>query len=752
MLVTSNSIYVSSDSQSKPLQSSRSSQTKTTTRDTLTLIVVIWNKAWICLTPAAAHILQPKITEDLKLDDFKKINNQDQAYLIWNDREGKRRLRSLATLIESWAGTPYKTTFISVSNKNNLLTNLFIELFPKKQRKLKKISIVGALDSRSLQSRWIEEKLILMQGLNVPEEIFRNVFQNQQQKLAEINKENIDVTTLSINSANQNIVKSNKTTVSSKQEKIKAPQNLFTFILAEDFIGIENKKIIFSHNDQFLVIKFQENVYLNMMNNLLKSYSFLEIEVTGNFLKISGVDKSKISISQLEKLKKQYVRNVKASLNPPPLITLTPTPTQPKKEQVLFVSQDEFPKKEKRYVEKKPSKKELLGQEITSKLLEKQAARKIRRTKKRRPRQSLSLNLPTENRALEVSNPTSLPVFTILETTSSTYCYCPIADELDAQEIDELIAKRDRQDMVALPQKSEETAIDKTTTKETCPFKEGQIERLQAAIHALKNIKVIVRALQAKSFTFAEDDHFSQAQKKSLAYHLLKFCEALAPTSRNRDDERDATFFEMLNQFFLSEAEIRLIRNMIRGSFFLIQGHELYHLAQTLVENKILDQLFFLKDKNSIPKTSKKVIDRSIFSLSHNFENELKPLSENQRNIKLLIAIKHEIEFITACIKSAEDVRTFNTYLAAIKKTLSDISKLSSFLTVKCEFFLKTEEMKRIIPLGNTIAHEFGDEIDSDQMTDEIDISEIWRLFQPDSPFLKKLQENLNRTRLVVVA
>ena len=133
-----------------------------------------------------------------------------------------------------------------------------------------------------------------------------------------------------------------------------------------------------------------------------------------------------------------------------------------------------------------------------------------------------------------------------------------------------------------------------------------------------------------------------------------------------------------------------------------------------------------------------------------------------KKDSKLLFKINKEITFIVEAVKPFEKRQDLFLlasahYLDAIKKSLSNISQLCSFLSLKCSDFCATEEMGQLIEWGNKVAQHLDlvEENPFGETIDELEIGKLWDAFHINngkkSLFLRVLLINISCVRFEVV-
>lgn len=265
-------------------------------------------------------------------------------------------------------------------------------------------------------------------------------------------------------------------------------------------------------------------------------------------------------------------------------------------------------------------------------------------------------------------------------------------------------------------------------------------DRLMGAIHALDSLESMIMEIIKEKLKFEESSVLNDIYRKALEYHFLKFSEAIHPTGLLQDLKRDQPIFDYFDMHFFSVNKLHELRNAIRSSFLLIKWVELFDLIKKFHDHHTL---IHMKHMMGVGKGRGRPIplDLSDVSLcSKNFSKLLEAKEHELRDDFLMRKIKKELKFIPSCIKPFKDSQAqfllaSGMYLDALKKTLSNIAKLSSFLSSEKKMSLlgSCPEFPLIIQWGNSVAHDFGEELEIEIAVDELPLGKIWDLFSENS-------------------
>lgn len=278
----------------------------------------------------------------------------------------------------------------------------------------------------------------------------------------------------------------------------------------------------------------------------------------------------------------------------------------------------------------------------------------------------------------------------------------------------------------------------------------GQRDRLISAYKDIDSLKSTVSKISKENIH--EETLLTKIYKKSLEYRLLRFTEAIFPTGKHKTMEEDKEFHQFLNAILFSVDRIHHLRNQIRSSYPIISTKKLLHFARKMVKYKVshrIKKMLNLEKKREVFTP----IDLSNFSLvKSTWEDDLNSKNPIEKDILLLHMLREEIEFISLAIKPFKDRQAElhfggDVYLDAIKKSLSNISKIVSLLRDIIRSKLYSHLMfKSLIDWGNKVAHDIGEEVEIDIVVDEIPIGEIWELFGKDDDISEFLFKRIRLT------
>lgn len=552
---------------------------------------------------------------------------------------------------------------------------------------------------------------------------------------------------------------SNDLLANSKSANSNSPSdNLSVYLNSGNLPGVSEKKI----EPEKITLIFESLANLLFFQNLLGKYpQYLQSQMD-NRLEIQLPENDSMTFSQARSLTGKYVRHLKKSekddsFNVPPLQVRSRESFD--HSFLSFVNDRERPVKRERKIPHHltSSKKDA----VLGKLKEKKINQKNSKTFEA---QTSIFPLPKNNewkyRCLNImlADPERDTFEPDIKERPSLEYTPSLEIETPTLEGGQFLQKKGKKD------DSEKTKTSRKSRKEIAPFlqltsslSKEQVDhwkdRVTSAYKALEDIDSIGRKLSKLKFDH-EDTFLTTVYQKALEYHLLRFCEAIFPTGREKQIQRaqgEPLFCYVNEHFFLVDSTNR-IRNEIRSSFPLIDRFRLFEIAKRLHGHRLS---FLLKNFIELKKNKGRLfpLDLSdIFLVPRNWEESL-----HQKEVKLVMKelvtkIIEAIQFIQKTIKPFKD-RQYefhfgsDEYLSATKKSLSDIAKLFSLLADELKKSPYLQSTKELIQLGNAIAHEIIEENDLGFSSDEIPIGKIWDLFREDSPFVKALLSDLSKAK-----
>ncbi len=152
-----------------------------------------------------------------------------------------------------------------------------------------------------------------------------------------------------------------------------------------------------------------------------------------------------------------------------------------------------------------------------------------------------------------------------------------------------------------------------------------QRKRIEIAHGSLQQCESLALRLQHEEFQFSKD-LMTQVYKKSFEYHFLRGLEALTPTSKSRNDSRDASLFKAFEEQHLAVVQLRNVRNWIRSSFPSIKCATLQNLALKFNSAEVLSKLHYFLNINKINKDCKGLNLSEFIFLSNAYKLKLEKL------------------------------------------------------------------------------------------------------------------------------
>ncbi|CDR33313.1 hypothetical protein [Criblamydia sequanensis] len=520
--------------------------------------------------------------------------------------------------------------------------------------------------------------------------------------------------------------------------------SLLDRLISSNLLGVKEKKTL--KETEALSLLFENLDYFNIFKKLLETFevSISEFNESNLSINLSASANKELPSLEINELLKKYYQRASSYQNQ--------KNKAPKSQTEPFYFGSYEPPTPKVKVAKgfKPTTKELKTEEIARKLqnknLEKQRASLIESAKPKEKPGPLSPIVSKNSKRKEERrlNRVSKKEITISASLSSD-----IQEKFPIHDfpLDQLtpLPKKTKESHPPLSIRSKQkSAVEKVH------FTPQQINRLQIAINACDRISKILEEIKYDKFFLLAKSLRSEIYIKSLSYQILRFCEALAPTSLEQKDEKDVVFFKEIHHFFLDKDEIRAVRRACRTSFSLLDPSLLFDLSKTLVDVGLSSTLKEFTNKGEAPENFTKPSLHLILKMQiPNFKMKLKEMAPLEAKILLLEGTYNEIEFIERCIKAANDKETFNSYLDAIKKALSDLSIFASLLSKEKPplKLLKLKSLKWLIFLGNKIAHHLKKGTEIGKPIDEVNISKIWNFFDPKNNHVLKLKEAIDQEK-----
>lgn len=516
-------------------------------------------------------------------------------------------------------------------------------------------------------------------------------------------------------------------------------------LLGRNLLGVKEKKTLKEKEELLLV--FENLACFNFFKTLLETFevSINESDESKLCISLSNAANKELPSSQISNLLKKY--HQKACSYQTHQNKISESKTDPFN---FGTHEIQAPKIKVAKVSLKPTAKELKTKEIAAKLqnknLEKQRASLIESAKPKPKPEPLPPNVSKNSKRKEKRRQNRISEKKI-----------PISDSLSSN-IQERIPIHEipLDQLTPLPKKTNESSSllpirnKKKSSVGRVHFTPQQKNRLQIAINACDRISKILEEIKSDKPFLLTKSVLSEIYIKSLSYQILRFCEALAPTSSEQKDEKDVDFFKEIYQFFLDKDEIRAIRRGCRTSFCLLDPSLLFDLSKTLVEIGLSSSLKEFSNMRKAPeKFTRPCLHLLLKMQIPNFKMKLKEMPPLEKKAFLLEGIYNEIDFIERCIKASDDKETFNSYLDAIKKALSDLSKFASLLSKENPplKLLKLKSLKWLVHLGNKVAHHLKKGTEIGKPIDEVNISKIWSFFDPKNNYALQLKEAINRAK-----
>lgn len=235
-----------------------------------------------------------------------------------------------------------------------------------------------------------------------------------------------------------------------------------------------------------------------------------------------------------------------------------------------------------------------------------------------------------------------------------------------------------------------------------------EYNRLEVAHQAIIQIGDLLRQ-EKERCSPNPDDPGNFLFPRAFAYHVLKFSEALSPTSSNRKEVSEA-FKSTVQTHILSMKLIMALRHAIRHEYQLVDLQKLKTLGKELASSTVKENIKAYRDQAAPKETKGKepkevpvsFQERTTISKKQDIANHATPDYFEEARNELMGMAKVTKKFIEN--GTLVEVLKENFYMDGLKMSVCNIEECVKRLGGSDD-----PELREIFYLGNRVAHEMGE-------------------------------------------
>lgn len=219
------------------------------------------------------------------------------------------------------------------------------------------------------------------------------------------------------------------------------------------------------------------------------------------------------------------------------------------------------------------------------------------------------------------------------------------------------------------------------------PLSQKEFERLEIARYSLMRVGDLLKQVK-------ELGTHSYLYPRAIMYNMLKFAEALSPTSLNRKDI-SGSFAATIQTHIISQKLIMSIRNYLRHHYHLIDIELMKDFCVKLVDSTVMQNLVIYKGTK----------DNKVTFATRTTLPKKQKLLKNE-NVDYLQMVQMELKEMGAIGNklNAKDIDSNSFYKEGLKMAICNVEECIKRLQIP------VDKLKEIIYFGNLIGHQMGED------------------------------------------